>query len=35
MKKYMIGSRALRMTFLSIAVLIMAGLWLGGLNQVY
>ena len=32
MQKYMIGSKALRMTFILIGMLIFLGIWLTGLN---
>ena len=32
MQKYMIGSKALRMTFILIGMLIILGIWLTGLN---
>ena len=32
MKKYMINSKALRMTFLTIGILILVGIWLTGFN---
>ena len=35
MKQDMISSKALRMTFLTIAVLIMVGIWLSGFNPVH
>lgn len=35
MKKYMIDSKALRMTFLLIGMIIFLGMWLTGLNAVH
>jgi hypothetical protein len=35
MKKYMIGSKALRMTFLMLGLVIWLGIWLTGFNAVH
>ena len=35
MQKYMIGSKALRMTFILIGMLIFLGIWLTGLNMAH